>query len=167
MATSWCSSRENNEALSKRKSSERSNLQPAGDCFAVSSLWQASGPQDISFGGYNRGKDNKGERMNQSNQPQYNPVPLLPTSTMATISLIAGILGFMGLPIIASIAALITGYAARKETRAVPPTASGDGLATAGIVMGWIQVGLGAVTLCCVIAYFALALGGLAFWNSN
>jgi hypothetical protein len=79
--------------------------------------------------------------MNQSNYPQpsnYGGAPLLPTSTMATISMIAGIAGFFMLPVIASIIAIITDNIARQETRANPPTASGDGMATAGIVMGWI-----------------------------
>ena len=84
---------------------------------------------------------------------------LLPTSTLAIVSLIAGILGFMGLPIIASIVALFTGYAARKETRAVPPRVSGDGMATAGIVMGWIQIGLTVAAIFCLIAYFVFVIG--------
>ena len=76
--------------------------------------------------------------MNQQNLPQYTNYAILRSSTLATVSLIAGILGFMMLPVIGSIVALWAGYAARKETRSVPPTASGDGLATAGIVMGWV-----------------------------
>ena len=98
--------------------------------------------------------------MEQQNLPQnYQPV-VLPSSTLAIISLIMGIAGFSFLPLLGSIAALITGYMARKETRAVPPTAGGDGLATAGIVMGWIQLGLGVVGLCCFAAYF-LFIGGM------
>jgi hypothetical protein len=50
--------------------------------------------------------------------------------------------------------ALITGYMARNETRAVPPTASGDGLATAGIIMGWVQVGLSVLAVCLFILFF-------------
>jgi len=99
--------------------------------------------------------------MNQQQPaPQYsNPPPLLPTSTMAIISLIAGILSFFMLPVLGAVVALITGYAARKETRAVPPQASGDGMATAGIVLGWIHVGLVVVVFCCVIAYVVGLLG--------
>ena len=78
--------------------------------------------------------------MNEQNSPQvtsYTAPPMpLPSSTMATVSMIMGILGFIFLPVVASIVALITGYAARNETRAVPPRASGDAMATAGIVMG-------------------------------
>jgi hypothetical protein len=97
--------------------------------------------------------------MDQQSKPQNMDYNVLPASTMATFSLIAGILGFMGLPIIASIVAIWTGYSARKETRAVPPTASGDGMATAGIVMGWIQIGLAAVAICCFVAYFVFVIG--------
>lgn len=93
--------------------------------------------------------------MEQQNFPQNMNYTILPTSTLATVSLVAGILGFFILPLIGSIVAIITGYQARKETRAVPPTASGDGMATAGIVMGWIQVGLSVIGICCFIAYFA------------
>ena len=92
--------------------------------------------------------------MNQQNLPQYTNYGVLPSSTMAIVSLIAGILGFMMLPVLGSIVAIWAGYAARKETRAIPPTASGDGMATAGIVMGWIQIGLVVVGLCCFILYF-------------
>ncbi|MBI5353354.1 MAG: DUF4190 domain-containing protein [Chloroflexi bacterium] len=84
---------------------------------------------------------------------------ILPTSTLAIISLIAGILGFTGLPILASIIAIWTGYAARNETRSIPPRASGDGMATAGIVMGWIQIGLAVIGICCFIAYFVFVVG--------
>jgi hypothetical protein len=62
------------------------------------------------------------------------------------------------LPLLGSIVALLTGYAARKETRSVPPVASGDGLATAGIIMGWIQLGLAVIGLCCFVVYFSFIL---------
>jgi uncharacterized protein DUF4190 len=103
--------------------------------------------------------------MNEQNVPQsYQPV--IPQSTLAIISLIAGIGGFTFLPLIGSIIALLTGYAARKETRAAPPTASGDGMATAGIVLGWVQIGLGAIGLCCFAAYF-LFIGGAILSGSG
>ena len=103
--------------------------------------------------------------MNEQNIPQSYPAAL-PSSTMAIVSLIAGIAGFSFLPIVGSIVAIITGYAARKETRAVPPTASGDGMATAGIVLGWVQIGLGAIGLCCFAAYF-LFIGGAILSGSG
>lgn len=92
--------------------------------------------------------------MNEPNFSQNYNRTILPSSTMATVSLIAGVLGFTLFPVIASIVAIWAGYEARKETRSVPPKASGDGMATAGIVMGWIQIGLAVLSICCFIAYF-------------
>lgn len=106
--------------------------------------------------------------MDQQSLPENQPVsavstqPVLPSSTLALISLIAGIAGFTFLPVVGGIVALFTGYAARKETRAIPPTASGDGMATAGIVMGWVQIALGVLSLCCFAAYFIFIVGLVA-----
>lgn len=97
--------------------------------------------------------------MEQQNVPQSYPPAVLPSSTLAIISLIMGIAGFSFLPLLGSIAAIITGYMARKETRAIPPTAGGDGMATAGIVMGWIQIALGVIGLCCFVLYFVFIVG--------
>ena len=104
--------------------------------------------------------------MTQQNYPQNMNSNILPSSTLAVVSLIAGILGFTILPVVGSIVAILTGYAARKETRAIPPVAGGDGLATAGIIMGWIQVGLMVIGFCCFIAYFVFVLGAVG-WSAN
>ena len=105
--------------------------------------------------------------MNAQNSPQNLNYSVLPTSTLAIVSLVAGILGFIALPVIASIVAVWAGLAARKETRALPPRASGDGMATAGIVMGWIQIGLSVIGVCCAIAYFVFAIGAVGLWSFN
>ena len=99
--------------------------------------------------------------MNQQNYPQNMNYNVLPSSTLAIVSLVAGIVGFVAMPIIGSIVAIWAGYAARNETRSVPPKASGDGMATAGIVMGWIQIGLVVVGVCCGLAYLVLVVGAI------
>jgi hypothetical protein len=88
----------------------------------------------------------------------YNPpegVPYQrPNSSMAIVSLIAGILGITFFPLLGSIVALITGYAARKEIQESAGALAGDGMATAGLVMGWIGIGLsffGVCIACCAI----------------
>jgi apolipoprotein N-acyltransferase len=84
-----------------------------------------------------------------SNVPQ--PVQ---NNSNSIISLIAGILGLTLLPAIGSIVAIITGLMARKEIREARENGvsmGGDGMAVAGLVMGWLGVGLG-VCVCCVIA---------------
>lgn len=88
----------------------------------------------------------------------------LPSSTLATVSLISALLGFSFMPLLGGIVALFTGYQARKETRSIPPKASGDGMATAGIILGWIQAGILGVLLCClvldILSYFAWSAFG-------
>lgn len=90
---------------------------------------------------------------------------VLPSSTLAIVSLISGILGFTALPLLGGIVALVTGYMAHSETRSIPPKASGDGMATAGIIMGWIQVGLTVVGICCFAAYMVFFLGVIGASN--
>ena len=96
--------------------------------------------------------------MDQPNFPQNVNSDILPASTLAIVSLVSAILGFTIVPVIGTIVALITGYMARGETRSLPPRASGDGLATAGI-MGWVQVALLVIGICCTIAYFVFIVG--------
>lgn len=101
--------------------------------------------------------------MNQQPSERPQPEPPLPASNMAIASLVTGILGFMG-PVLFSLAAILTGYAARKETRASPPRASGDGFATAGIIMGWVQIGLVVFGAC---VFLALLMLGIGIWGSQ
>lgn len=71
-----------------------------------------------------------------------------PNSTMAIVSLVSGILGLTFVPFLGSIVALVTGYMARNEIRDSGGTVGGDGLAVAGLILGWIGVGLGILGLC-------------------
>ena len=97
--------------------------------------------------------------MDQQNLPPTSNADLLPSSTLAIVSLVSAILGFTFVPVLGTIVALSTGYMARNETRSIPARASGDGLATAGIIMGWIQVALLVGGVCCAIAYFVFMVG--------
>ncbi len=97
--------------------------------------------------------------MEQQSLPPNVDSNFLPSSTLAIVSLISAILGFTFAPLIGTVVALVTGYMARNETRSVPPRASGDGMATAGIIMGWIQVGLVVVGICCFVAYMVFIVG--------
>jgi hypothetical protein len=62
------------------------------------------------------------------------------TNTKAIWSLVLGILGFYPVPLIGSIAALILGYRALRETRTFGQ--GGRRLAVAGVVLGWVVVAL-------------------------
>jgi hypothetical protein len=86
----------------------------------------------------------------------------VPTSGLAIASLVLGIGGLTLLPLLGSVLALILGYMARKEIRQRPDELTGDGLAIAGIVMGWIAVGLavlgllfgGGIAICAICSAF-------------
>jgi hypothetical protein len=85
-------------------------------------------------------------------------------STMAIVSLIAGIVGLTLLPLIGSVTALITGYMARKEIRESAGAISGDGMALAGVIMGWIGVAFAVFGLC--VACLVLALLPMGIFQS-
>jgi hypothetical protein len=83
---------------------------------------------------------------------------------MALISLISGILGLTFVPFIGSIIAVITGSMARKEIRESAGMLAGDGLATAGLVLGWIGVGLTVLGVC-IAGLFLAVPACLLFFN--
>jgi hypothetical protein len=91
------------------------------------------------------------------NQP-YTPLPpATRTSTMAIVSLISGIASWFLLPIIAAIVAVITGHMAKKEIKNSAGMVTCNGMATAGMVLGYIQLGLG---LCvCIVVTILLVAG--------
>jgi hypothetical protein len=62
--------------------------------------------------------------------------------TCAILSLVFGILSLAGMGILASIPAIILGNIARKNIRASGGRLSGQGMATAGMILGWISCGL-------------------------
>jgi len=87
-------------------------------------------------------------------------VPARQTSTLAVVSLIFGILSWIVIPFIGALVAIICGHAARSEIRNAGPGAmEGDGMAIAGLILGWLQLVL------CVLAVIVLFLflGGVAF----
>lgn len=84
------------------------------------------------------------------------------TSTLAIISLVAGILGWTLLPFLGTVAAIITGHMARGEIRRSNGTLDGDGMAMIGLVLGWLQVILTVLGL----LFIFLFLGGLAWFAS-
>ena len=76
------------------------------------------------------------------------------TSGYAIASLVLGIAGVTFFPLVPSILAVVFGGKARAEIRS--GAARGDGLATAGVVLGWVGIGLVALGL--LLAFLLLAL---------
>jgi hypothetical protein len=84
------------------------------------------------------------------------------TSSLAIVSLVSGILGWTVLPWLGSLVAIITGHMARAEIRRSPDTMEGDGLAIAGLVMGWAMVILSIVGILIVLMFFGGLIAFLA-----
>ena len=69
------------------------------------------------------------------------------TAGVAVASLVLGILGLILIGPLGSIPAVICGHLALSRLRKNPEGLGGDGLATAGLIMGYIQIGLMVVML--------------------
>jgi len=118
-----------------------------GDCgreavsFAEVSLDAVPLSPPNSFGMDAPGFQPPGARTQQSGvagPPHYQPYFVAPrTSGFAIASLVLGILWFAG---VGAILAIIFGYSANKEIQQSNGTIQGQGLATAGIILGWIGV---------------------------
>ncbi len=100
--------------------------------------------------------------MNQQYPPQYNPQyvpPAVPqNSTTAIISLIAGIAGWTLLPFLGAIVAIITGHIAKGEIKRSAGMLTGNGMATAGLILGYVNIALGICLICVLIILPLLGL---------
>jgi hypothetical protein len=87
------------------------------------------------------------------------------TSTLAVVSLVTGLLTWFSLPLaflvvptpVCMIAAIVCGHMARSEIRR-DAAVSGDGMAIAGLILGWGMVATIVLTILAVVLFF----GGLA-----
>jgi hypothetical protein len=99
---------------------------------------------------------------NYAQTPAQIPAPtLVPTrtSTLAIISLISGILCWFLLPLIGALVAVITGHMAKSEISQSNGMVTGEGMATAGQVLGYIHLGLIVVGICIACLVLVLGLG--------
>ncbi|HEY9143346.1 MAG TPA: DUF4190 domain-containing protein [Arenimonas sp.] len=80
------------------------------------------------------------------------------TSALAITSLVSGLLGWTFLPLVGSLVAIITGHMARAEIQRSNGQVDGDGLAIAGLVLGWLVIAISVLTVLAFVFFF----GGLA-----
>lgn len=91
-------------------------------------------------------------------------VPARITSTMAIVSLIFGIVCWIALPFVGALVAIICGHIARGEIRrAEPGSIDGDGMALAGLILGYLHL---AFIVLAILTVFGL-LGGLAYFGHH
>lgn len=90
--------------------------------------------------------------------------PAVTTSTLAVVSLVFGLLAWCVLPFVGAIVAIVCGHLARGEIRNSTPDRrqDGDGLAVAGLVLGYIQLTLSVLAMFLLMAMllFGFALAG-------
>jgi hypothetical protein len=82
----------------------------------------------------------------------------MPTAPLAVASLVFGIACWTVLPLLGSLGAIICGHLARREIRAGMGRVGGDGMATAGLVLGYVHL----LVAILAIAFVMLLFGGFA-----
>jgi hypothetical protein len=93
----------------------------------------------------------------------YYPDPPRPANSLAVVSLILGIASYSMLPLLGAIGAVITGHMAKQELKADPARYSGDGLATAGLILGYTHLVFILISIVLVIIAL-LMLPALTLW---
>lgn len=100
-------------------------------------------------------------------QPSGTPAPMPPgpppggrqTSALAIASLVAGVLSWVMAPVVASLVAVVCGHLARAEIRREPGRLDGDGLAIAGLILGYANLATAALVLVVAMLFFGGLLG--------
>lgn len=84
------------------------------------------------------------------------------TSGLAITSLVTGILGWVLVPVIGALVAIVTGHMARADIRHQPERLDGDGMAVIGLILGYSQFVIGFLA----VVGFLLFFGGLSWLAS-
>lgn len=96
----------------------------------------------------------------------YSPygMPVQPqrtTCALAIVSFVCGIAGWILLPVICSILAVVLGHIARREIRNAQGSLSGNGFAITALILGYLQLVVSVIVLLVVGLFFA------ATWNTR
>src|SRR5215217_7403659 len=87
-----------------------------------------------------------------------NPYGPQQSSGSATASLVLGICGFVVCPLVCSVLAIVFANKAYREIDASGGRVGGRGLAQAGLILGWVGVGLCVVGLLFFIALIVIGI---------
>lgn len=86
-------------------------------------------------------------------------------SPLATSSLVCGIIGIVGIPLIMSVVAVICGHLALNQIAASQGRLRGKSMATAGLILGYVGIGL-AVLLVALVLIIIAVVGARVFTTS-
>lgn len=88
------------------------------------------------------------------------PSPAAPsTSTLAIVSLIGGIAGWTLLPFLGSIVGIVCGHMAKSEIKKSNGAIGGNGMATAGLILGYTAIVAGLCILCLFVLLPVIGIG--------
>lgn len=77
----------------------------------------------------------------QPSPPLHPPAPAYrPTSGLAVVSLVLGILSYVFLPLLGALLAILTGHFARAEIRRNAAHIEGAGIALGGLILGYLNL---------------------------
>ena len=92
--------------------------------------------------------------------PLPSPYPVAGrTNTMAVISLASGIASWVVFPLVGGVVAVITGHLAKRQIRQTGE--QGDGLATIGLILGYVHLAVAALLILVVILFFGAVIATL------
>jgi hypothetical protein len=100
-----------------------------------------------------------------SNNPYGYPNPPIivqQTNVLAIISLVSGILAWLGVFGLGGIIAVVCGHIAKNQIRGSAGRMGGDGIATAGLVLGYVNLALALVALCLFVLVTVGVISGAA-----
>jgi hypothetical protein len=84
------------------------------------------------------------------------------TNVWAIVSLVCGVLAWVGVFGLGGIGAVICGHVARNQIRASGGRMGGSGLATAGLVLGYLNLALAILSLCLLVLVMVGVISGAA-----
>lgn len=91
-------------------------------------------------------------------EQNINQMQTAKTHPLAFVSLALSLAGFTVLPLIGSVAGIITGNMALREIASAPQQYRDEGIAKAGVILGWINVGLALLVLVALLAFLLVAM---------
>lgn len=93
--------------------------------------------------------------------PAYAAYPQGPkTNTLAIVSLVSSLVGVFVIPVIGQIVGIITGHMSLSQIKRTGE--NGRGLGLAGVIIGWVTLGLAIIGVIALIAWF-----GVIFSNAS
>ena len=100
---------------------------------------------------------------NDPSQVDYIPPSTVQqTNVWAIVSLVSGVLAWLGLFGLGGLVAVISGHVAKGQIRDSNGLMGGDGLATIGLVLGYINLAFTVIAICLGILVMVGAITGAA-----